>query len=111
MYGGLVVRQPDGKKRELKDMYYDVRRSSEAQSHVCRPEESWGEVISLYAPRTQTLFVLARPEWEKFPDRQRYGTYSFRLGSDAGMCVGPTRPAEVESPAAAKSPQATSPRS
>jgi hypothetical protein len=92
MYGGLVVRMSDGKRRELKDMYYDVRQVSEAQKHVCQPEESWGETISLYAPRSQTLFVLARPEWEKYPDRRQYGTYTFRLGSDPSMCVGPTRP-------------------
>lgn len=108
MYGGLVVRLADGKKRELKDMYYDVRQVDEAQQHVCAPEESWGEVISLYAPRTKTLFVLARPEWEKYPKRERYGTYAFRLGPDAGMCVGPTRPAD--SPAGTASPAAESPQ-
>lgn len=93
MYGGLVIRTPGEKKRELKDLYYDVRRTSEAQSYVCPPDEDWGEVVSLYAPRSQTLFVLARPEWEKPVARQQHGTYAFRLGADAGMCIGPTRPA------------------
>jgi len=95
MYGGLVVQMSDGKRRELKDMYYGVRRMSEAQKHVCLPDQSWGEVISLYAPRSRTLFVLARPEWEKYPDRKQHGTYRFRLGQDASICVGPTQPVGV----------------
>lgn len=92
MYGGLVVRMKDGKRRELKDMYYDVRQVPPVQSHVCEPDETWGEVISLYAPRTQTRFVLARPEWEEYPERQQWGVYTFRLGPDPSICVGPTRP-------------------
>jgi hypothetical protein len=96
MYGGLVVQMSDGKRRELKDMYYDVRRMPEEQKHVCRPDQTWGEVISLYAPRSRTLFVLARPEWEKYPERKQYGTYEFRLGRDASICVGPTQPAGAE---------------
>ena len=87
MYGGLVIRTPGRKKRELKDMYFNVRSAPEAQRYACRPDEGW-DVISLYAPRSGTLSVLARPEWEKFPDRPQYGTYKFPLGADAGICTG-----------------------
>lgn len=92
MYGGLVLRLPNRAKRELKDLYFTVKPADGGERYACRPDEGW-DAISLYAPRSRTLSVLARPEWEDYPERAQFGTFAFQLEADAGACVGPTLPA------------------
>jgi hypothetical protein len=95
MYGGLIL-IGSGPKVALKDLYFNVRSAPPEERFACRPDDAWN-VISLYAPRTGTLSVLARPDWDAVADGgKRSGTFSFELQPDAGACVGPTRPPEED---------------
>jgi len=59
MYAGLLLVEPGTKKRELKDLYFSTQTVTGSELHACRPNEAWN-VISLFAPRSRTLSVLAR---------------------------------------------------
>lgn len=97
MLGGLLLR--DGEKRQLKELYFAVKNGGGAPRTVCRPGEGW-DVISLYAPRTDTLTVLARPDWKVIgPTSAR--SFAFPLAGDSGACpesVGPMTPRGATEP-------------
>jgi hypothetical protein len=46
-------------------------------------------VISLYAPRTETLTVLARPDWKKLEQAPSRRPFLFPLAADARACPKP----------------------
>jgi hypothetical protein len=94
MYAGLLLRLPDTKKRELKDLYFHTVAVPAGQHHACKPGEGW-DVVSLYAPRSRTLSVLARPDWDKVPPPPRRGTFAFRLEGNAAGCLDSSRASEL----------------
>lgn len=94
MVGGLLLRTDD--TRTLKDLYLTVRSSPPEVRAVCPPGPEW-DVVSLYAPRTRTLTVLARPDWRQLKVPAR-GRFEFTATKDGSPCAGrnATLPAEGE---------------
>ena len=52
---------------------------------ACAPGSGW-DVVSLYAPRTETLTVLARPDWKKIGQAPSRRPFAFPLAVDAPAC-------------------------
>jgi hypothetical protein len=86
MLGGLLLRVQGDDRRRLKELYFTVQDVGDAAPRaVCSPRRGW-DVVSLYAPRTRTLTVLARPDWT-LVDRPRQGApVLFPLASDDTAC-------------------------
>jgi hypothetical protein len=84
MYGGLV--QPEGKALMLRDLFATVQNVPPERRHACPPGPGWG-VVSLYAEATQSLMILARPEWELLDTRSRSGDFDFALVADSQACA------------------------
>ncbi len=72
MLGGLLLRDGNRKERRLKELYFTVQEGNH-EGMVCVPGKGWN-VVSLYAPRTRTLTVLARPDWRRINSSARAGT-------------------------------------
>jgi hypothetical protein len=85
MVGGLLLRTND--TRTLKDLYLSARTVPPELGTVCSPGPGW-DVVSLYAPRTQTLTVLARPDWPRL-DLPARGRFDFAMTSDQSGCKAP----------------------
>ncbi len=92
MYGGLV--QPEEGVRMLRDMFSTVQTVPPERSFACPPGPGWG-VVSLYAEKTQSLTVLARPEWELLDVSSRSGAFTFRLVADEAACAAPAEDTEA----------------
>jgi hypothetical protein len=91
MYGGLLLRdEANGEARQLKELYFTVRSASPERSVACAPRDGW-DVVSLFAPRTQTLTVLARPDWKRLA-RPPHGTFTFPLAAAQGACANDSAP-------------------
>lgn len=88
MLSGLVVRE--GEQLRVKDLYFTAARVSARAA--CAPASGW-DVVSLYAPRTGTLFFLARPDWTLVHSAGRSGTFSFPLVTDPEQCASMAAPA------------------
>lgn len=85
MLSGLLLRQEGEEQRQVKELYFAAVETGPEQQAVCSPHEGW-DLTTLYAPRTDTLFVLARPDWDilKVPP---HGKFTFTLASDPEACV------------------------
>jgi hypothetical protein len=89
MLGGLLLREKDGQRRQLKELYFTVQEAAGDQPlTVCAPGLGW-DVVSLYAPRTETLTVLARPDWKKMGQGPSRRPFAFPLAVDAPACPKP----------------------
>jgi hypothetical protein len=85
MLGGLLLRQGDAPERRLKDLYFSAMTSTAAERVACAASDGW-DVVSLYAPRTQTRTVLARPDWDVVKSTGPHGTFRFPLVGEAAAC-------------------------
>jgi len=84
MLGGLVLHdtESDGTERALKELFYDVIAAPPQVTAACAPEAGW-EVVSLFAPHTRTLSVLARPHGPGTPA----GDFHLPLAASANRCA------------------------
>lgn len=83
MFGGLVLKE--GEHRRAKEMFSAVLRVGADHQFVCA-EPGWN-LISLYAPATETLTVLARPDWDILEIPQQSGGFAFRLAANETECL------------------------
>jgi hypothetical protein len=83
MLSGLVL--PDGDQRWIKELYFTATPSRDSTTAACAPDRGW-DVISLYAPRSGTVFVLARPDWTLIHTSSHAGRFSFPLVADPRAC-------------------------
>lgn len=90
MLGGLLLRG-DGEKQDLKELYYAVNNGGDTPKTVCRPTKGWN-VISLYAPRTKALTVLARADWKILGPPSPGQSFAFPLVDDPSGCPDLTEP-------------------
>jgi hypothetical protein len=89
MLGGLLLREKDSRRRPLKDLYFTVQEAGAAQPlTACAPARGW-DVVSLYAPRTETLTVLARPDWKMLGQAPSRRPFVFPLAAEARACPKP----------------------
>jgi hypothetical protein len=84
MLSGLILAEPGNPERVLKDLYFSVGPQASAAT-ACPPGSGW-DVVSLYAPRTQTLSILARPEWDHIDTPGDYGTFTVPLVAEGAAC-------------------------
>jgi hypothetical protein len=96
MLGGLVLQQTDAEKRRRLKALFFATEPQPSPAAACAPSPAW-DVVSLYAPRTRTLSVLARPDWERMHTGAEHGTFSFPLVPEGGSC----RDVELHGPPAA----------
>ena len=86
MLSGLVLADADRPGREVKELFYTVLPApTDAASTACPPAPGW-EVVSLFAPRTRTLSVLARPAGDNVGSIAPAGTFRLPLVSDGARC-------------------------
>jgi hypothetical protein len=88
MLSGLILRDGDRPERTLKELFYDAMPAPPQVAAACPPAPGW-DVVSLFAPHTRTLSVLARPQGDKLGDDAPAGTFRFPLVSDAAACPKP----------------------
>jgi hypothetical protein len=86
MLGGIVDRVGD--IRTAWEMFGTTRVVPPGRTHVCPPSDGW-TVVSMYAPATETLTMLALPQWNKLDIRTKSGEFRFRLVPDAADCDAP----------------------
>jgi hypothetical protein len=84
MLGGLILKPQDGSDgRELKELFFTVQQGGPDRSVACPPNRQW-ETVSLFAPRTKTLTLLARGgELE----RRKTEQYVFPLVASEDACA------------------------
>jgi hypothetical protein len=82
MLSGLILRDGKRRQRAVKDLFYDVLPAPAALTAACPPAPGW-EVVSLFAPRTNTLSVLARPQGPGTPS----GEFQLSLVPDPTQCA------------------------
>lgn len=83
MLGGVVERVGDS--RRATEMFGTSRKVPPGRTHVCSPGEGWN-VVSLYAPATEILTVLAVPDWKVLGIQSESGEFRFRLVEDPAAC-------------------------
>jgi hypothetical protein len=88
MLSGLVLADPERPEREVKELFYAVVPAPPDAATACPPAPGW-EVVSLFAPRTHTLSVLARPEGDTIGHPAPAGEFRLPLVSDAVRCAPP----------------------
>lgn len=71
MLGGLILTEEGSENRELKELFFTVQRGERDRSVVCPPPGDW-ETVSMFAPRTKTLTLLARTDIMTGKKSQRY---------------------------------------
>ncbi len=96
MLGGVVDRVSDGRKAT--EMFGTTQTVAPERTHACAPSEGW-TVVSLYAPATETLTVLAMPQWKEIGTSSESGEFSFRLVADSSQCDAPDSPKPDKKPA------------
>jgi hypothetical protein len=97
MLGGLLLRAAPDEPRRVKELYFAVRDGNDGRM-ACAAEKGW-EVVSLYAPRTRTLTVLARPDWTIVSRPGRGGTFTFPVVAAPSACPAvPPLPVDTTSP-------------
>ena len=102
MLSGLVLRDGDRPERQVKELFFDVLPAPADATAACPPAPGW-EVVSLFAPNTRTLSVLARPLGDAPAQGAPAGTFRLPLVADAARCgvsPGATPPRAVVTPAA-----------
>jgi hypothetical protein len=82
MLGGLILKRDGAKERELKELFFTVQPSERARSVACPPTAHW-ETVSLFAPRTKTLTLLARAG---ILDKKKTERFAFPLVSSEAAC-------------------------
>ncbi len=85
MFGGLLLRDGDGAERTLKELFFGAFAAPLGVTAACPPAPGW-EVVSLYAPATHTLSVLARPPGERAGESAAAQTYALPLVPAARAC-------------------------
>jgi hypothetical protein len=80
MLSGLILRDGNQRQRTIKELFFAVTQAPEHSTAACAPTGDW-DVVSLYAPRTRTLSVLARPSGPGNPSGD------FRLPSATGAAA------------------------
>jgi hypothetical protein len=85
MLSGLLLREAGTKRRRVKELFFTAQQVDDDLRAVCAPRPGW-DVVSLLAPRTRTLFVLARPDWKVMEQPGPGGTFTFPLARNAGDC-------------------------
>ncbi len=88
MLSGLILRDGDNPERQVKELFYDVLAAPPNATAACPPARGW-DVVSLFAPRTRTLSVLARPEGDTPGADTASGAYRLPLVADASRCPSP----------------------
>lgn len=96
MMSGLLLRDGDTQQRYVKELFYDALPAPSGVTAACPPAPDW-DVVSLFAPQTRTLSVLARPPGEAPSESPPAGTYRLPLVADASHCM----PAPADPAAAA----------
>jgi hypothetical protein len=86
MLSGLVLRDGDQAKREIKELFYDVLQAPAGVLAACPPAAGW-DVVSFFAPHTRTLSVLARPQGDEPGDASPSGEFRLPLVSDPARCT------------------------
>lgn len=81
MLSGLILRQGDKPARTVKELFFTAVAAPEGMTSACPPAPGW-EVASLYAPRTRTLSVLARPPGDTPSTPAPAGSFTFPLVAD-----------------------------
>jgi hypothetical protein len=84
MLSGLILKDGDRTDRQVKDLYFGVA-APPAPLRVCPPGQGW-DVVSLYAPRTRTLSVLARPDWDVVESQGAHGTFILPVVAEGSAC-------------------------
>jgi len=84
LLSGLILRQGDAPARVVKELFYATLRPPDGMTAACAAP-GW-EVVSLWAPETHTLSVLARPPGDAPTDLARAGTFVFPLVADPTAC-------------------------
>lgn len=102
MLGGLLLRGKESEARQLKDLYFTVQQATAEQRHVCPPSDGW-DVVSLYAPLSGTLSVLARPDWRILAAKNPAGRFVFPLVAGPEDCPPLATPAGPQKQANEKS--------
>ncbi len=85
MLSGLLLREAGTERRRVKELFFTAQQVDDDLRAVCAPRPGW-DVVSLFAPRTRTLFVLARPDWKVMEQPGPGGTFTFPLAREAGDC-------------------------
>jgi len=93
MLSGLILKDGEREERWVKDLYFTVQSMPPGAKHVC-PTGDWN-VVSLWAPETQTLTVLARSAWDDVDKGEPPTDVTFRVVEHAADC---TPPATEEGP-------------
>jgi hypothetical protein len=81
MLSGLILRDGNQRQRTIKELFFAVTQAPEQTTAACAPTADW-DVVSLYAPRTRTLSVLARPSGPGNPS----GDFRLPLANGAAAC-------------------------
>ena len=81
MLSGLILRDGNERQRIVKELFFEVTQAPERITAACAPAGGW-DVVSLYAPRTRTLSVLARPSGPGNPS----GNFHLPLAADPAAC-------------------------
>ena len=87
MFGGLLLRDGDDGGRRLKELFFTVQ-AADSSATACSAGPGW-DVVSLYAPRTGTMTVLARPDWKVIGGPPAGVTFSFPIVDDPDACGAP----------------------
>jgi hypothetical protein len=82
MLGGLIRTEEGSRDRELKEFFFTVQRGEQERSVACSPPGDW-VTVSLFAPRTQTLTLLALTDIVGSKKSERY---TFPLVGREGAC-------------------------
>ena len=85
MLSGLVLQASDRPERLLKELFYRTLPVRPGIIAACPPLPGW-EVVSLFAPSTQTLSVLVRPQNDQSTHAAPAGDYRIPLVSDPSQC-------------------------
>jgi len=83
MLSGLIVHEGNERDREVKELFYTVLPAPPDVGAACPPAAGW-EVVSLLAPHTRTLSVLARPVG--YGQGAPAGEFRLPLVQDADAC-------------------------
>ena len=100
MLSGLVLHTDDRPEQLLKELFYRALPVRPGITAACPPLPGW-EVVSLFAPSTQTLSVLVRPQNNQSTHAAPAGEFRLPLVSDPSQCS--TQPVQPTATPAAHS--------
>jgi hypothetical protein len=89
MLSGLILRDGGDGKRYVKELFYAALGAPAGVTAACPPRPGW-DVVSLFAPHTRTLSVLARaPAHDDRVGGVAAGQFTLPLVADPGACIRP----------------------